>query len=100
MVWFVKDQGEERRITPPATHQLSDAEAMLDAVVGGLGIAQFPSSLVRALLAEGRLKPVLQAYAPAGVEVHVLWPQRAHLSPRVRYVVDELLACAGRGQLD
>ena len=100
MVWFVKDQGVERRITPPATHQLSDAEAMLDAVVGGLGIAQFPLSLVRALLAEGRLKPVLQPYAPAGVDVHVLWPKRAHLSPRVRYVVDELLACAARGQLD
>lgn len=100
LVWFVKEEGVERRVTPPATHQLSDAEAMLDAVVSGLGIAQFPSSLARTLLAEGRLRPVLQAYAPAGVDVHVLWPKRAHLSPRVRYVVDELLACAARGQFD
>lgn len=100
LVWFVTEDGVEKRITPPATHQLSDAEAMLDAVMGGLGLAQFPVSLVRAPLADGRLKSVLQAYEPSGVDVHVVWPQRAHLRPRVRYIVDELLACAGRGQLD
>lgn len=99
LVWFVKEEGVEKRISPPATHQLSDAEAMLDAVINGLGLAQFPASLVRAALSDGRLKSVLQPFAPAGVEVHVLWPKRAHLSPRVRYIVDELLACAARGQL-
>ncbi len=100
LVWFVSEDGVEKRVTPPASHRVSDAEAMLDAVVSGLGIAQFPISLVREHLNDGRLQPVLQSYAPGGVDVNVLWPKRAHLSPRVRYIVDELVACAAKGRLD
>jgi DNA-binding transcriptional LysR family regulator len=100
LVWFVRDDGVEKRITPPATHQVSDGEAMVDAVVSGLGIAQFPVSLVREQLDDGRLRPVLQAYSPAGVDIHLLWPQRAQLSPRVRYIVDELLVHAAKGRFD
>jgi DNA-binding transcriptional LysR family regulator len=99
-VWFVCDGGAEKRFTPPATHRLSDGEAMVEAAVGGLGLAQVPISLVRAPLASGLLKPVLQAYSPVGVDVHAVWPQQAHLSPRVRYVVDQLIAYAAKGRLD
>ncbi len=100
LVWFLKDDGVEKRMKPPATHQVSDGEAMVDAVVGGLGIAQFPISLVRAQLDDGRLERVLESYSPAGVDIHLLWPKRAQLSPRVRYIVDELLACAAKGRFD
>jgi len=99
LVWFVNDNGVEQRVTPPATHQLNDGEAMVDAVVSGLGLGQFAVSLVREHLAAGRLQQVLGAFSPAGVDVHVIWPKRVHLSPRVRYIVDELVGCAERGQL-
>lgn len=100
LVWHVKEGGVEKRVTPPATHQLSDAEAMVDAVVSGLGIAQFPVSLVREHLDKGRLQPVLKAYSSTGVDIHLLWPRRAQLSPRVRYIVDALLADAAKGRFD
>jgi DNA-binding transcriptional LysR family regulator len=100
LVWVVNEDGVEKRLTPASSHQMSDAEAMVEAVVSGLGIAQFPISLVRAQLADGRLQPVLQPYAPGGVDVNVLWPKRAQLSPRVRYIVDQLVACAATGRLD
>jgi DNA-binding transcriptional LysR family regulator len=100
MVWFVNEGGAEKKVTPPATHQLSDAEAMVDAVVSGLGIAQFPVSLVRTQLEDGRLKPVLQAYSPGGVDIRLIWPKRQQLSPRVRYIVDQLLAFAAKGRFD
>jgi hypothetical protein len=29
-----------------------------------------------------------------------VWPRQAHLSPRVRYVVDQLLAYAAKGRLN
>jgi DNA-binding transcriptional LysR family regulator len=73
---------------------------MVEAAVGGLGLAQLPISLVRAPLASGLLKPVLQAYSPVGVDVHAVWPQQAHPSPRVRYVVDQLIAFAAKGRLN
>ena len=100
MVWFVRDEGIEKRITPPATHQLSDGEAMVDAAVSGLGLVQFPISLVREQLKDGRLRAVLPSYAGTGVDVHAVWPKRAQLSPRVRYVVDELVAYAAKGKFD
>jgi DNA-binding transcriptional LysR family regulator len=100
LVWFVSEGGTEKRFTPPATHRVSDAEAMVDAAVGGLGLAQLPISLVRAALAGGSLRQVLQAYSAVGVEVHAVWPRQRHLSPRVRYVVDQLVAYAAKGRLD
>lgn len=100
LVWFVRDGAAETRFTPPATHRFSDGEAMVAAAVGGLGLAQLPISLVREHLAIGALRPVLQAFAPAGVEVHAVWPRQQALSPRVRHVVDQLVAYAAQGRLD
>lgn len=100
LVWFVRDGATETRFTPPATHRFSDGEAMVAAAVGGLGLAQLPISLVREHVAIGALRPVLQAFAPAGVEVHAVWPRQQQLSPRVRHVVDQLVAYAAQGRLD
>jgi len=100
LVWHVRENGSEKRFTPPATHRLSDGEAMVDAAVAGLGLCQMPISLVRDRLAEGALVPVLRECSTVPVDVHALWPRQAQLSPRVRYVVDELAACAACGSLD
>ncbi|MFF7055091.1 LysR family transcriptional regulator [Achromobacter spanius] len=100
LIWTVLEDGVEQRFTPPATHQLTDGEAMVDATVNGLGIGQFALSLVREHLAAGRLKPILQSYSSAGVAIHAVWPKRAQLSPRVRYVVDELVRYAANGRFN
>lgn len=99
-VWFVNDGGMQKRFTPPATHRLSDGEAMVDAAIGGLGLVQLPLSLVREPLAQGQLKAVLQDHSPDGVDIHAVWPRQAHLSPRVRFVIDQLVAYAAKGRLD
>ena len=91
---------DEQRFTPPATHRLSDGEAMVAAAVGGLGLVQLPISLVREHIATGRLTQVLQPYSDTGVDVHAVWPRQVHLNPRVRYVVNKLLDHAVQGRLD
>jgi DNA-binding transcriptional LysR family regulator len=98
--WTVVDQEIEQRIAPPSVHEMNDGEAMVDAAVGGLGLCQVPASLVRRYLQDGSLIAVLADYAPAPVPVNALWPKTAQLSPKVRYVVDQLLAFAARGLLD
>lgn len=100
MVWYIQDQGVEKRITPPATHQISDGEAMVDAAMQGLGLAQLPISMVRDPVGDGRLRLVLHQYAGSQIDIHAIWPKRAHLSPRVRYIVDGLVACAAQGRFD
>jgi DNA-binding transcriptional LysR family regulator len=99
LTWWVRDGAAERRITPPATHQLGDGEAMVDAAVGGLGLCQLPISLVRDQLQCGGLQKVLRDHSPAPVDVHAVWPRRAQLSPRVRYIVDQLVIAAAAGRL-
>jgi DNA-binding transcriptional LysR family regulator len=42
----------------------------------------------------------LQRFVAPPVKVHALWPTTAQLSPKVRYVVDQLVACAAQGLLD
>lgn len=100
MVWYIQDQGVEKRLTPPATHQISDGEAMVDAAMQGLGLAQLPISMVRDPVGDGRLRLVLHQYAGSQIDIHAIWPKRAHLSPRVRYIVDGLVACAAQGRFD
>jgi DNA-binding transcriptional LysR family regulator len=99
MNWVVRDEGAVKRFTPPATHQMGDGEAMVDAAVGGIGICQLPLSLVREHVEQGSLVPLMREFSSVPIEIHVLWPQQAHLSPRVRYVVDQLVAYAARGAL-
>lgn len=98
--WSVREAGVSRLFAPPATHQLSDGEAMVDAAAAGLGLVQLPISLLREKLAAGSLEPVLADFADAGVEVHAVWPHRGQLSPRLRYVVDQLVGLAAQGRLN
>jgi DNA-binding transcriptional LysR family regulator len=98
-VWFVREHDAQTSITPPQTHQLSDGEAMVDAAIAGLGLVQLPIALVRTAVEQGLLTAVLSKFT-ATVEVHALWKRQAHLSPRVRYMVDQLVACAAAGRFD
>jgi DNA-binding transcriptional LysR family regulator len=99
-VWFVSVGGVQKRFSPPATHRLTDGEAMVDAAIGGLGLAQFPISLVRDALANKLLEPVLQEFSAVGVEIHAVWPRQTHLNARVRHVIDRLVDYAAQGRLD
>ncbi|MDB5593816.1 MAG: bacterial regulatory helix-turn-helix, lysR family protein [Hyphomicrobiales bacterium] len=99
LAWVVREDSVVKRVSPPATHQVSDGDAMVDAAVGGLGICQLPASLVRHHIESGALVPLLEAFSTVPVEVHALWPRQVHLSPRVRHIVDQLVARAAKGEL-
>lgn len=100
LVWEVQEHGVEMRYTPPATHPLTDGEAMVDSAVDGLGMGQLAISQVREHPDAGRLITVLTSYASAGVDIHAVWPKRVQLSPRVRYLVDELVEYASQGRFN
>jgi DNA-binding transcriptional LysR family regulator len=98
--WRVKQNGRSFRIHPPSTHQISDGEAMIDAAAAGLGLCQMPLSLFRKHIDAGRLVTVLDDYRPDPVDVHAVWPQVAHLRPKVRHVVDALVELGRQGRFD
>lgn len=98
--WFVCEGDIPGQYTPHSTHQVSDGEAMVDAAVAGMGLLQLPVSMVRERIAAGELQEVLPAVAGPDVEIHAVWPQRSKLSPRLRYVIDQLLEIAATGKFE
>lgn len=97
--WVVRDGEAIRRIVPLAMHQAGNGEAIVDMAIAGLGMCQMPVFMFRDALEDGRLEAVLPELPNVPVEVHMVWPERHHLSPRVRHVVDRLLAYAAAGRL-
>jgi DNA-binding transcriptional LysR family regulator len=98
--WTVQEEGRVVRVTPPATHELSDGESIVETALAGFGLCQMPVSLLRGSIEAGLLVPVLQDYSGALVDIHLLWVRQGTLAPRVRYVIDQLVEHAERGDLD
>jgi DNA-binding transcriptional LysR family regulator len=79
--------------SPTARAWVSDPEAQLDLARAGAGIVQVALPHAAADLAAGRLVRLLpNLHDPEGREIHLHYPHRQFLSPRVRVVVDALLA--------
>ena len=94
--WRVKvSDGSVIRIWPPATHEIGDGAAIVDAAVAGLGLAQMPSSLVMHHIEAGRLVSVLEEFTSVAVGIYAVWPKNRHLLPRVKHVV-QILVDGGR----
>ena len=79
----------------PATHQISDHDALLSAVVAGLGLAQLPSWLAREALDQGRLVTVLDGVSGGELPISILWPRAGRLPARMRIVVNEIAKVVG-----
>lgn len=100
LAWHLTEDGAAVRHAPPPTYQISDGESMIDATLAGMGLCQMPLALFRQHIDSGQLVTVLDAYTPQHVDVHAVWPRTSHLRPKVRHLVDTLLALSEQGQLD
>ncbi|MGK5078709.1 LysR substrate-binding domain-containing protein [Janthinobacterium sp. HLX7-2] len=100
LAWHLIDDGVATRFAPPPTYQISDGEAMMDAALAGMGLCQMPLVLFRPHIEALQLVTVLDAYTTQDVDVHAVWPRTSHLRPKVRHLVDKLLALAQQGKLD
>jgi LysR family transcriptional regulator for bpeEF and oprC len=69
--------------------QFDDAEAILDAAIQGAGVVQLPNYIVAGAIARGELQPILQDFtAQVGLPIAVVYPQKRHLSAKVRVFVE------------
>jgi hypothetical protein len=79
--------------TPPATVLTSDPESTLELALADAGIVQAGLHHALPYLRSGRLKLLLPTlHDPGRREVVLHYPHRLYLAPRVRVVVDALLA--------
>jgi DNA-binding transcriptional LysR family regulator len=80
-------------VTPAAQITCNEPEAMIELALAGAGIVQAGLHHALPYLRTGRLKLVLAGWHDPGPrEIVVHYPHRQYLAPRVRVVVDALLA--------
>lgn len=87
-VWRHSVGGRARQITLEPRFEVNDALAALAAAEAGKGITPALSYMVADALAAGRLVPVLEAYSPAPVPVHLVHQQGRLVPPKVRAFMD------------
>lgn len=89
---FLDDEGKPLEKTVPARHRFDHAQAILDCALQGMGLAYLAEWLVQDHARAGRLQIVLPEVEAPGFPVYALWPKTRYLAPKVRAVVDELVA--------
>lgn len=88
--WEFSDGGDRKttRVAIKGVLSTNQIDIALDACVKGLGCGVFFDYQVRDALAAGWLCRVLQAFEPAPIPVHIVYPHSRLLSSRVRSFVD------------
>lgn len=90
--WRYAGQGQDRSIAVAGRLRLGHTEALRDAALAGMGIVQLGAFLVGDDLRHGRLVAVLEPHAPPGAPVCAVYPHRRHLAPKVRLLIDGIVA--------
>ena len=86
--WEFDDRGRRLHYDPVGTLNVNSAEALLDAVLSGAGIARVASFVAADEVRKGRLQLVLAGYIAPGPHIYLVYLQNRHLSPRVRVFAD------------
>ncbi len=98
-VWrFRNAQGEEVTVRPSGPLHVNNADALLPAVIAGLGIAALPSFVAEEAVADGRMEAILVDWSAGEAALHLLTAPGSPQPARVRVLVEFLarklaLAC-------
>ena len=97
---FAGADGREIAVRVPARLRANSADAVLEAALGGGGLALAPSWQVREHVRAGRLKLVLARFATRPAPIHALYPHARLLSAKTRAFVDFLAAAWAKRDFD
>ncbi len=94
--WRFLENGKLRNWRVGSAWSCNSGLALKDAALKGLGIVQLPDYYVQGALAQGSLVSLLESHRLPDDGVWVVYPQNRHLSPKVRLLVDFLVAKLGK----
>ena len=87
---FVDTDGSYRHVAVNGRLQMNNSLALREALLKSAGVTLTPTFVVGADIQAGRLMAVLKDYKALEVSIYAVYPQRKHLSPKVRAFVDFL----------
>lgn len=83
--------GQTRAYTAGGWMTVNDAENYVVSALKGCGLIQLPRFHVEGALASGQLMEVLPDWEKPAMPIHLVYPHRRQLSPRVRVFIDWLV---------
>jgi DNA-binding transcriptional LysR family regulator len=90
-VWrFCNAQGEEVIVRPSGPLHVNNGEALMPAVMAGLGIAALPSFVAGAAVADGRMESILGEWSTPETALHLLTAPGSPQPTRVKVLVEFL----------
>jgi DNA-binding transcriptional LysR family regulator len=96
-VWrFTAPDGREVPVAVTGNLRVNNGMVNTEAAAAGMGIFLTPTFYVGEHLRTGRLRLILQGYKIADLGIYAVYPQRAHVPPKVRVFVDFLAKRFGR----
>jgi DNA-binding transcriptional LysR family regulator len=91
-IWPFRDgKGRERNVRIAGPLHANNGRFLEALAVEGTGICYEPDFIVGPDVRNGRLKPLLQGFAPTASSIYVVYPSRRHLSAKVRVFTDFLV---------
>jgi DNA-binding transcriptional LysR family regulator len=86
--WRFERDGEVQTVALQPRLTTTSNDAALSATVGGFGLTRLLSYQVQDAVADGRLEPVLTAFEPPPLPVHVVHREGRHASLKARAFID------------
>jgi DNA-binding transcriptional LysR family regulator len=98
-VWhYVNAKGEQAAVRPSGPLRVNNGEAIMPALLAGLGIADLPEFFAGDAIADGRLKVILKDWKQPEGAVHLVMPPGGPRPARVEVLADFLAAKLGRSK--
>lgn len=85
---FVDPEGKSITVPVNGTVQMNNSLGLREAVLNGAGIMRAPTFVVGNDVQQGRLTPLLTNFRTLQLSIYAVYPQRRHLSPKIRAFVD------------
>jgi len=90
-IWrFFNAAGEEAVVRPSGPLRANNGDALMPALIAGMGLAVQPDFIVRAALAEGRLEAVMTGWSLQPAALHLITPPGGPRPARIELLGDFL----------
>lgn len=89
-IWRYEGPGGPWAVRVGGRLTANNGDVLRAAAVAGHGIVRSPSFIAGPDIAAGRLVPLLEAYEPAPLGIHAVYPAQRFLTPKVRAFIDFL----------
>ncbi|MEM6487784.1 MAG: LysR family transcriptional regulator [Pseudomonadota bacterium] len=99
-IWrFNRPDQSEGSVQMAVRMRANNGRVLADAAAEGLGVAMQPDFITEAMLADGRLVPLLTDHDWAMLKIYAVYPQTRHLSLKARALIDHLRGALSNGAL-